>query len=264
MPILMGIFFMKISIRPSRSVFYTFYREIMGNFSVNIAICPNIFSANICLLFLGARCIIRTDMKVKRFVSDLDRIMSLIYDDVPLPPREVKSREFPVWEERAREAVPLQKNREDLRYKKAFRPKPARPEIRIDLNALSGIRADAEYTMEKLMTDEEREPEPVCPEAAPSNGPASIENQAAAMEPAAFEDGTALFGLDALEYRILNCLLSGKNLAEVDLKGKILSVLIDGINEKLFDEIGDLVIENESSPVLIEDYRDELMEMFAK
>lgn len=41
----------------------------------------------------------------------------------------------------------------------------------------------------------------------------------------------------------------------------MLSVLVDGINDNLFDLFGDTVLELNSSPQLIEDYIDELKEM---
>lgn len=41
-----------------------------------------------------------------------------------------------------------------------------------------------------------------------------------------------------------------------------LSVLVDGINDKLFDEIGDTVIDsNGDSAEIIEDYRPDLLEI---
>ncbi len=197
-------------------------------------------------------------MKVKRFVSDLDRIMSLIYDDVPLPPREEKPREYPVWEERAREAVlkepPVLEALKQLPpgRKTGAPKKPAKPEIRIDFNALDGIRADSEYTMERLMTEEEQEIEPVIPEIVFKETETASENEA------------DRFGLDPLELRVLSILLEERDLSGVDLKGRLLSVIIDGINEKLFDEVGDLIIDNETSPVLIEDYKEELQGLFIK
>ena len=39
----------------------------------------------------------------------------------------------------------------------------------------------------------------------------------------------------------------------------MLSVLVDGINEKLFDVFGDTVLDD--TPDVIEDYRDELKEI---
>ncbi len=40
-------------------------------------------------------------------------------------------------------------------------------------------------------------------------------------------------------------------------EGQILSVLVDGINEKLYEDFSDTVIEGEP-PAVVEDYREEL------
>lgn len=43
------------------------------------------------------------------------------------------------------------------------------------------------------------------------------------------------------------------------------AIVIDNINEKMFDEIGDNVVEFiDDAPILIEDYREDLEDMFLK
>ena len=43
------------------------------------------------------------------------------------------------------------------------------------------------------------------------------------------------------------------------------AIVIDNINEKMLDEIGDNVVEFiDDAPILIEDYREELEDMFLK
>ena len=46
----------------------------------------------------------------------------------------------------------------------------------------------------------------------------------------------------------------------------MISILADSINEKLFDEIGDNVIEfdEDNQPQIIEDYKEDLEDMFLK
>ncbi|MDE6260036.1 MAG: hypothetical protein K2M42_04130, partial [Oscillospiraceae bacterium] len=61
------------------------------------------------------------------------------------------------------------------------------------------------------------------------------------------------------EYRLLQCLLYGGDTGWVQAEGHLLSVLVDGINEKLYDTFLDTVIDD--GPQLIEDYIDELKEM---
>ncbi len=104
--------------------------------------------------------------------------------------------------------------------------------IAIDYSALDAIRRDAAITQEKLAIEEELEPEP---EPEPGDCP-----------------------LDKTEYRLLQCLLYGGDTRWVQQEGKMLSVLLDSINEKLYDAFQDSVIED-GAPV--EDYADELKEM---
>ena len=41
-----------------------------------------------------------------------------------------------------------------------------------------------------------------------------------------------------------------------------MSVIVDSIHEKLYDFFADLVLENDAVPTVIEDYREELEEMY--
>ncbi|MDE6281075.1 MAG: hypothetical protein K2M15_04695, partial [Oscillospiraceae bacterium] len=61
------------------------------------------------------------------------------------------------------------------------------------------------------------------------------------------------------EYRLLQCLLYGGDTGWVQGEGHLLSVLVDGVNEKLYDTFLDTVIDD--GPQLIEDYIDDLKEM---
>ena len=173
--------------------------------------------------------------------------------------------------------------------------------IDIDLSQLSGIRSAAAETREALLIDEEREDEPsppteaaACPRAQtvlgraplacgtargdmpqpagtadhsesrdracdagtanPSAEPAS--SMAAISEPSEQTENM----LTADERAYLVALLTGET-APVPA-GTSEDMLIDGINEKLFDAIGDTVIEfGIAGPELIEDYRDDLREV---
>ena len=60
------------------------------------------------------------------------------------------------------------------------------------------------------------------------------------------------------EDALVRCLLDKEDPQHVNLNGKIMSVIVDSVNEKLFDEIGDIVIENGNPPTLVEDYAEEL------
>ena len=65
--------------------------------------------------------------------------------------------------------------------------------------------------------------------------------------------------LSSPEYRLLHCLLYGGSTGWVQAEGYMLSVLVDGINEKLYDTFMDSVLDD--TPELIEDYIDDLKEM---
>lgn len=63
------------------------------------------------------------------------------------------------------------------------------------------------------------------------------------------------------EFRLLHTLLYGGSLDWVRSQGMMLSVLVDGINEKLYELFGDCVLQSEQPPTVTEDYLDELKEM---
>lgn len=126
----------------------------------------------------------------------------------------------------------------------AQRQRAAR-EVRIDLSKLQGIRDAAEVTREKLIVEEETEQEPE-PEA--EKTPERAENA---------------FGLDAVETAVLRSLLQHRDAGDtLRESGRMLSVVVDAINEKCFDRFGDtvLVFDGET-PELLEDYEEELKEM---
>ena len=90
----------------------------------------------------------------------------------------------------------------------------------------------------------------------------SAENLAAVTSPESISttpgEGCPLNGP---EYRLLQSLLYGGSIGWVQNEGHLLSVLVDGINEKLYDTFMDSVLED--TPELVEDYIDDLKEMVA-
>lgn len=132
--------------------------------------------------------------------------------------------------------------------------------VEIDFSTLAGIRSDALQTMEKLMTEDEMEAESL------SWGEDNTKEVTAA-DPASpacknEESETRIqerIGLSPEEEKVLLCLLENKAITSEILHGNILSVIVDSINEKLFDEIGDVVIEDGNPPLLIDDYREEIL-----
>ena len=118
--------------------------------------------------------------------------------------------------------------------------------ITIDYSRLAKIRSDAAVTRDRLIVDEEAEEE--AEEEAPDSSPDVPEE-------------TADSPLTPEEYRLLQCLLYGRDYGWVRQSGLLLSVLVDGINEKLYDIFSDSVLLPEDRPELIEDYIDDLKEM---
>ena len=115
--------------------------------------------------------------------------------------------------------------------------------VQIDYSALAQIRREAAITQDKLATEEEMEEEappavqspPPQPEALPGDCP-----------------------LDKTQYRLMQNLLYGGDTSWVQREGKMVSVLLDSINEILYDTFQDAVIEDQQ---VVEDYIDELKEM---
>lgn len=123
------------------------------------------------------------------------------------------------------------------------------PKIEIDTSKLQNIRKTALETQNKLIVEESEE-------ITISDVPES-----AVQADAAAQAGAA--NLSNIEYEFMKCLLYGKNYSDlVKSNGLMLSVLIDSINEKLFDMFCDTVlIFEDDEPELIEDYESELKEM---
>ncbi|MCH3951184.1 MAG: TerB N-terminal domain-containing protein [Acidaminococcus sp.] len=70
--------------------------------------------------------------------------------------------------------------------------------------------------------------------------------------------GELPYGLSEDEYHFLQCLLYGRDWHWITGKGLMASLLIDSINEKLYDEFSDTVLTEGDGPELIEDYIEEL------
>lgn len=128
-------------------------------------------------------------------------------------------------------------------------------EIVIDVSQLSKIRSDADIVRDKLIVEEE---EDIFPE------PAAVICEEAAETPEESGSETNVCLLTAEENGFLQALLSGSDIKAYSAgKGVLLSVLADGINEKLFDIFADNVIDfADDCPVILEDYFDDVKEMY--
>lgn len=120
--------------------------------------------------------------------------------------------------------------------------------IDIDVSKLQGIRVAALATQNRLLVDKPEEDEPPLVATELAEG-----------------DGCGL-GLSDAEFQFMRCLVHGEDYSGVlRSHGVMLSVLCDGVNEKLFDLFSDTVIADDGNgPELIEEYREELKGMIPR
>lgn len=121
--------------------------------------------------------------------------------------------------------------------------------IEINLSKLGDIRRSSDIIREKLIVEEDHEEE-------------VIETITETNQTDVIDDTP----LDRDEYIFMQALLYGRDYKKAASEhGKMVSILADSINEKLFDSFGDTVIEfSGDTPVIIEDYSDELKTMICK
>ena len=156
----------------------------------------------------------------------------------------LKETELPKYIQQALDKA-LAEFLEERRRAAAPKPKP----IQFDLSRLQNIRQAADTTRDKLLVDEDvtQEPEPPVI-AAPTPAPESEHTPA--------QDSR----LSETETAFLRCLLDGTPYADLlRQRNVMLSVLVDHINETLFDDFGDTVILFDGdTPELIEDYAEDV------
>lgn len=151
--------------------------------------------------------------------------------------------------------------------------------VTIDYAQLTQIRRDAAVTREKLIVDEEMDApetpartaaEPVSTARPQQEAPSAAEGEQLELcffpevdcvdhftpKEAESSENTPL---SPAEYRLLQCLLYGGDTGWVQAEGHMLSVLADGVNEKLYDTFLDTVLDDAYQ--VIDDYIDDLKEM---
>lgn len=148
---------------------------------------------------------------------------------------------------------------EAIRMEQQAEREAAQPRISIDLSSLDRIRQDAVVTRDSLLTEAEQD---FLPDSEPKNEQPSPKVCPSAENDAAPADASRFAALDALHSRILLALLHGESIEAILKAGHLMpSVAADTINEALFDEIGDNVLESDGNTItLIEDYRDEILQ----
>ena len=126
----------------------------------------------------------------------------------------------------------------------------------LDEAELAEIRAAAAHTTDMLTLPEDAE-DPAAVIAAAPEPPAPEEDDD--------DDDADLpdLPLSAAAMALLICLVTGESYQPLVDAGQMLSVLADEINENLYDSFGDTIIEmqDDETPVLIEDYLDDVKGM---
>ena len=154
----------------------------------------------------------------------------------------------------------------------------ARPKVTIDLSGLDKIRRDAQITRDSLLTEEDlKEDEPGLSVQTPHEPVSDSEKSVpepqteAAIQPFVENVKTPVHeakgpvtieipSLDEVHTQILLTVMRGESAAELIRQRFLMpSVVTDTINEALFDEIGDNVLECDGEEItFVEDYREEL------
>ena len=125
------------------------------------------------------------------------------------------------------------------------------PKIEFNLSELSTIRENAAGTRDSLLTEEELQAE---------------QEEKEQREENIVNNDQESYGLSKEEKTTIVLLLEGKNLNKYLKEQHLMcAIVVDNINEKLFDDIGDNVIEFvNDAPTLVEDYREDLEDIFLK
>ncbi|MEE8715924.1 MAG: TerB N-terminal domain-containing protein [Coriobacteriales bacterium] len=179
---------------------------------------------------------------------------------------------------------------EEVGRVRAWRSAHTIPELRIDRSALGGIRSAAARTRESLLVDEEREDveeglasspgtlwsaarqapaQTTLPAPAQARGegragaPREVGATPSPGVPETRAQGAAggSAGLDADEIALVRALLEGRDPRDLCRAGSVptLDMLVDAVNERLFDALGDNAIEYVGdAPSLVEDYVDDV------
>ena len=135
----------------------------------------------------------------------------------------------------------------------------AKPKITIDLSGLDRIRRDSLHTRDSLLTEEEMDNSEEKVLSIPSM-PDPADRKA---ENAETIQKSINIPLDPMQIRILQTLVKDGNADQLINENHLIpSVVTDAINEALFDEIGDSVLEYNGSIIsIVEDYKEDIINM---
>ena len=161
----------------------------------------------------------------------------------------LKTKENEVWAEKYVYAA-IESAEREMR-------KASRPKVDIDLTGLDRIREDAEFTKQSLIVEEEADFEQSEPASDANMSSVTISNQPSS------DSFSEELPLDALHQKILAEIICGNSADGLIRDAHLMkSIVVDTINEVLFEEIGDNVLEMQSEQItLIEDYREDVAEL---
>ena len=138
-------------------------------------------------------------------------------------------------------------------------------QIKINMGYLDQIRADASVTRDNLLTDEEKQEDPSSPTTDELKTGKSINQQEEASNNNEKDEiGDDKPALTSDERFLIKALLQHQPYQEYCKQHHLMvSILVDDINDRLFDWIGDAVIEfdDQDHPQIVEDYEPDLQEL---
>lgn len=136
------------------------------------------------------------------------------------------------------------------------------PDLKIDRSALGGIRRAAARTRESLLVDEERQDERQ-DSALDEETSSSLVEKTVPDASDETEDADGL-GLDATQAALLRAMLRDDSSAPAAAAvGSSIDLVVDALNERLFDYLGDTAIEFvDGVPSVVPDYADDLRKVF--
>lgn len=148
--------------------------------------------------------------------------------------------------------------REEIRLYRSEKQAAEAKKITIDYSQLAKIRKDAAKTQKKLTVEDELEPD-IIPAGEPRPSVVSPPPTEPPVPAEIVQEPDDALPLSQPELRLLRCLLYGGSLDWIAREGHLTSVLVDGINEKMYDTFQDTVLDDTPAP--LEDYIEELKEM---
>lgn len=131
--------------------------------------------------------------------------------------------------------------------------------IRIDFTELAQIRKDASVTRDSLLTEDERSDTEPLPLLGPIAGDQSGNSAPRVLDGGM--DAAPIPGLDDLHRQILVHLLTGGPAEELIRNSHLMdTVVMDTINDALFDTVDDNVLEYDGNALsIVEDYREDIL-----